>query len=90
MSGISLEEPELPVVYTKGAVNRELNRSKQQHLAAMPPPVGYVRAGEGHMMPIYSQEQVERLRKIYGNKPKKYAKRKPKNSDTSKNSIQGE
>lgn len=31
-------------------------------------------------MPVYSQAQVGRLREIYGSKPKKYAKRKPKNS----------
>lgn len=83
MSGTDLEEPKLPTFYTKIAVNIELGRSKQQNLAAMPLPVAYVRAGEGRRMPVYSQAQVERLRKIYGDKPRKYAPRKPKQTDTS-------
>nr|DAP35013.1 MAG TPA: hypothetical protein [Caudoviricetes sp.] len=82
MSGTNLEEPELPTFYTKIAVNTELGRSKQQNLAAMPLPVAYVRAGEGRRIPIYSQAQVKRLRKIYGDKPRKYAPRKPKQTDT--------
>lgn len=82
MSGTDLEEPKLPTFYTKIAVNLELGRSKQQNLAAMPLPVAYVRAGEGRRMPVYSQAQVERLRKIYGDKPRKYAPRKPKQTDT--------
>lgn len=82
MSGTDLEEPKLPTFYTKIAVNRELGRAKQQNLAAMPLPVAYVKAGEGRRMPIYSQAQVERLRKIYGDKPRKYAPRKPKQTDT--------
>ena len=82
MSGTTLEEPELPTLYTKIAVNIELGRSKQQNLAAMPLPVAYVRAGEGRRMPVYSQAQVERLRKIYGDKPQQYAPRKPKQTDT--------
>lgn len=82
MSGTDLEEPKLPTFYTKIAVNIELGRSKQQNLAAMPLPVAYVRAGEGRRMPVYSQAQVERLRKIYGDKPRKYAPRKPKQTDT--------
>lgn len=83
MSGTNLEEPKLPTLYTKIAVNIELGRSKQQNLAAMPLPVAYVRAGEGRRMPVYSQAQVERLRKIYGDKPKEYAPRKKKNDTTS-------
>lgn len=82
MSGTDLEEPKLPTFYTKIAVNRELGRAKQQNLAAMPLPVAYVKAGEGRRMPVYSQAQVERLRKIYGDKPRKYAPRKPKQTDT--------
>lgn len=82
MLGTDLEEPKLPTFYTKIAVNRELGRAKQQNLAAMPLPVAYVKAGEGRRMPIYSQAQVERLRKIYGDKPRKYAPRKPKQTDT--------
>ena len=82
MSGTDVEEPKLPTFYTKIAVNLELGRSKQQNLAAMPLPVAYVRAGEGRRMPVYSQAQVERLRKIYGDKPRKYAPRKPKQTDT--------
>lgn len=82
MSGTDLEEPELPTFYTKIAVNRALNRNKQQNLAAMPLPVAYVKAGEGRRMPIYSQAQVDRLREIYGDKPRKYAPRKPKQTDT--------
>ncbi len=83
MSGTNLEEPELPTLYTRIAVNMELGRSKQQNLAAMPLPVAYVRAGEGRRMPVYSQAQVDRLRKIYSDKPRKYAPRKKKNDTTS-------
>lgn len=83
MSGTDLEEPKLPTFYTKIAVNTELGRAKQQNLAAMPLPVAYVKAGEGRRMPIYSQAQVDRLRKIYGYKPRKYAPRKKKNQNTS-------
>lgn len=82
MSGTDLEEPKLPTFYTKIAVNTELGRAKQQNLAAMPLPVAYVKAGEGRLMPIYSQAQVDRLQKIYGDKPRKYAPRKKKNQNT--------
>lgn len=81
MSGTDLEEPKLPTFYTKIAVNTELGRAKQQNLAAMPLPVAYVKAGEGRRMPIYSQAQVDRLQKIYGDKPRKYAPRKKKNQN---------
>lgn len=82
MPGTDLEEPKLPTFYTKIAVNTELGRAKQQNLAALPLPVAYVKAGEGRRMPIYSQAQVERLRKIYGDKPRKYAPRKKKKNNT--------
>ena len=82
MSGTDLEEPKLPTFYTKIAVNTELGRAKQQNLAAMPLPVAYVKAGEGRRMPIYSQAQVDRLRKLYGDKPRKYSPRKKKNQNT--------
>lgn len=82
MSGTDLEEPKLPTFYTKIAVNTELGRAKQQNLAAMPLPVAYVKAGEGRRMPIYSQAQVDRLRKLYGDKPRKYAPRKKKKNNT--------
>lgn len=82
MSWIDLEELELPTFYTKIAVNRALNRNKQQNLAAMPLPVAYVKVGEGRRMPIYSQAQVDRLREIYGDKPRKYAPRKKKKNNT--------
>lgn len=82
MSGTDLEEPKLPTFYTKIAVNRELGRAKQQNLAAMPLPVAYVKAGEDRRMPIYSQAQVDRLREIYGDKPRKYAPRKKKKNNT--------
>lgn len=82
MSGTDLEEPKLPTFYTKIAVNTELGRAKQQNLAAMPLPVAYVKAGEGRRMPIYSQAQVDRLQKIYGDKPRKYAPRKKKKNNT--------
>lgn len=85
MSGTELEEPKLPTFYTKIAVNRELGRAKQQNLAAMPLPVAYVKAGEGRRMPIYSQAQVDRLQKIYGDKPRKYTPRKKKNQNTNTN-----
>lgn len=88
MSGTDLEEPKLPTFYTKIAVNRELGRAKQQNLAAMPLPVAYVKAGEGRRMPIYSQAQVDRLLKIYTDKPRKYAPRKKKNQNT--NTTNGE
>lgn len=89
MSGTDLEEPKLPTLYTKIAVNIELGRSKQQNLAAMPLPVAYVKAGEGRRMPIYSQAQVDRLREIYGDKPRKYAPRKKKNQNNT-NTTNGE
>lgn len=89
MSGTDLEEPKLPTFYTKIAVNRELGRAKQQNLAAMPLPVAYVKAGEGRRMPIYSQAQVDRLQKIYGDKPRKYAPRKKKNQNNT-NTTNGE
>lgn len=89
MSGTDLEEPKLPTFYTKIAVNRELGRAKQQNLAAMPLPVAYVKAGEGRRMPIYSQAQVDRLLKIYTDKPRKYAPRKKKNQNNT-NTPNGE
>lgn len=88
MSETDLEELKLPTFYTKIAVNRELGRAKQQNLAKMPLPIAYVKAGEGRRMLIYSQAQVDRLLKIYGDKPRKYSPRKKKNQNT--NTTNGE
>lgn len=66
---------EVPELLTHAAVMAALGRNKQQSFKLMPPPVATTQFG-GNTVGLWTWEQVEELREIYGSKPRAMKRRK--------------
>lgn len=65
---------EVPELLTHAAVMAAVGRNKQQSFKLMPPPVATTRFG-GNTVGLWTWEQVEELREIYGSSPRPMKRR---------------
>ena len=64
-------EPVKVRLYTKASLMRELGRHRQHMFKHMPKPMAELRYRD-RLVPVWTQEQVDELKDLYGDKPSEY------------------